>query len=149
WVEPAVVLEQLGDRGRVLLRPPAGVVARSVPAGEGVGEVRRAVAGRDARVEAGSGEDLGLEGEDVLDRVAVLQRVPAQVQHRRGQVLERLEALAEALRVPQRLDDLGIQRLTGLPVAGVAGHHLRVQGPHLELLRGELDVVAGDGRTRV
>src|SRR5690606_4824219 len=57
-VEPAVVLEQLGDRGRVLLRPQVGVVARSVPAGEGVGEVRRAVAGRDDRVEAGSGEDL-------------------------------------------------------------------------------------------
>ena len=111
-------------------------------------EVGGAVPGRHERGEPGGGEDLGFEGEHIGDVLSGFERMPRQVEHGRGEVLDRVEALPEPLTVDQRGDELGRHRLTRVDVLGVMGQDLRVEPPHLIELGRELHIVARDRGAR-
>ena len=75
------------------------------------------------------------------------QGVPGLVEQSRPQVLGGGIALTEGALAAQLLGEVGGHGLAGVHVARIGGHHLRVKRPLLVDLAGELDDVAGHGRS--
>ena len=116
-----------------------------------MGEVGGAVAGRHERViDSGLGQGPVLEvlhlGNVPGDLVGG-QSVPGLVEQGRSQVLGGGVALTEGALAAQLLGELGGHGLPGIHVARIGGQHLGVKRPLLVELAGELDDVAGHGRS--
>ena len=116
-----------------------------------MGEVGGAVAGRHERViDSGLGQGPVLEVLHLGNFSGNLvggQGVPGLVEQGGSQVLGGGVALAEGALAAQLLGEVGGHGLAGVHVARVGGQHLGVKRPLLVDLAGELDDVAGHGRS--
>src|SRR5699024_3451236 len=138
------------------LRPEVRPVVRRVTTGEDVVEVGGTVARGDLirDIDASLLDRVAFEGGDVrnLGGLVLSQLVPGQVHHAGGDVLGGGKALAPLRLLLDGGDQLGGQHLTGIHVLGVVGQNLRLEGPVLVDLGGELHEVArhgGAGQARV
>ena len=141
----AGLLEGLEGVGIEHLRPHVAVVGRRIAvAGEDMPEVGRPVAHGDLRpaCRCASSASRSNAAASIVTRRG--KRMQVEVDHGRGDIFDRGEALVEVARRNEPPQQLLGHRRAGPVVPGKAAQHLRLLEPMLVELRRQLDEIGGD-----